>query len=68
METNTLYQVTKQFDIYYCCHGRITVNPGATFYLTYDNRIYFIHSNNYLPMIAQRDFINHFGYKKIDNE
>ena len=42
IEKNKPYRLLKQFDIYNCNTGRVTVNPGTTFTHTSNNRIYLI--------------------------
>ena len=67
MKRKSIYKVIKQFDAYYCCFGRITVNPGAEFVFK-DDRIYFINTKNFLPRIAQKDFITSHDYEEFDLE
>lgn len=58
-----IYIVTKQFDVYTCNSGRTTVNPGAMFRRTGDNRVYFINSNNYLPFDVTQSFLKSNKYE-----
>ena len=58
-----IYIVTKQFDVYTCTSGRVTVNPGAMFCRDEYGRVYFINSKNYLPFDVTQSFLKSNKYE-----
>lgn len=63
-----IYEITKQFDAYYCSIGRVTVNPGAQFIYDKNERIFFIHTQNHLPYEAKQDFMCYGKFKIIEDK
>lgn len=72
-EVNGKYFVfVKQFDMFICNYGRITINPGALCTIEgYDNKIRFINSNTYLyGASVYAEIASHFSdyMKEISKE
>lgn len=50
-----VYVFKTQFDAFFCCEGRIIVNPGAKCKIIWEGshpRMYFLRTHNFLPYSA----------------